>query len=174
MAITKERKQQIVKDLADKLARAKSIFFTKYFGVKANDINDLRRRFKQAGSEYAVAKKTLMNLALTESKVEGADTSQMEGEVATIFSYEDEIEPAKILDEFSKMHQSMQVIGGILNNKFLDAAQAKALAKLPSKVELYAQLVGSLQAPISGFVNALAGNLRNLVYVLKAIENKQK
>ena len=98
----------------------------------------------------------------------------MEGEVATIFSYEDEIEPAKILDEFSKMHQSMQVIGGILNNKFLDAAQAKALAKLPSKVELYAQLVGSLQAPISGFVNALAGNLRNLVYVLKAIENKQK
>ena len=169
MAINKQKKQEIVKELADKFARAKSVFFTKYFGVKANDINDLRRKFKTAGGEYTVAKKTLMERAFADSKIEGLEVKELEGEVATVFSYEDEVTPAKILDEFAKTHEGMQVLGGILENKFLNAEQAHALAKLPSKKELYGQVVGTLQAPIAGFVNALAGNLRNLVYVLKAI-----
>ncbi|PIR92203.1 50S ribosomal protein L10 [Candidatus Falkowbacteria bacterium CG10_big_fil_rev_8_21_14_0_10_44_15] len=173
MAINKEKKRTIVKELTDKFSRAKSVFFAKYFGVKANDINDLRRRFKQAGSEYIVAKKTLLSRALAESKIEGVNIGQTEGEVATIFGYEDEVAPAKILDEFSRTHESMQIIGGILADKFLSESEAKELAKLPSKIELYAKLAYSLQAPISGFVNALAGNLRNLMYALKAIETKK-
>lgn len=174
MPINKQRKQEIVEELADKLARAKSVFFTNYFGAKANDINDLRRKFKAAGSEYTVAKKTLMERAFADSKIKGLAVKGLKGEVATIFSYEDEVTPAKILDEFTKTHEGMQVLGGILENRLLSAEQARTLAKLPSKVELYAKVVGSLQAPISGFVNALAGNLRNLVYVLKAIEGKKQ
>jgi len=173
MAINKQKKQEIVKEFADKFTRAKSVFFTKYFGVKANDINDLRRRFKTVGGEYAVAKKTLIDRALAESKTAEVKTRELKGEIAAVFSYEDDVAPAKILDEFAKTHAGMQVLGGILENKFLSAEQARVLAKLPSKVELYAKVVGSLQAPISGIVNALAGNLRNLVYVLKAIENKK-
>ncbi|MFA6551830.1 MAG: 50S ribosomal protein L10 [Patescibacteria group bacterium] len=174
MPINKQKKQEIVKEFAEKFTRAKSVFFAKYFGVKANDINELRRQFRNVGSEYAVAKKTLLDRALAESHLDGIKTRGMDGEIAAIFSYEDEVAPAKILEEFIKKHEKVEFAGGILENKLLSAEEARSLAKLPSKLELYAKVVGSMQAPISGFVNALAGNLRNLVYVLKAIEDKQK
>ena len=90
------------------------------------------------------------------------------------FGYEDEVVPAKIVDEFKKTHEEqINFIGGVLENNFLSAEKIQELAKLPSKQELYAKIVGSLNAPISGFVNVLAGNMRNLVYVLKAIEEKK-
>jgi len=173
MAISKQKKQEIVKDLSDKFKRAKSVFFAKYFGVSANDVNDLRRKFKAAGSEYAIAKKTLLARAAEEGKVEGLDVRGLEGEIAAVFSYEDEVVPAKILDEFQKTHESVQMVGGILGSQFLSAVQAQAMAKLPGKQQLLGQLVGTIKAPVSGFANVLAGNLRGLVRVLKAIgENK--
>ena len=174
MAITKQKKQQIVKDLADKISRAKSIVFTKFFSVSANDINGLRNSFKEQNSEYVVAKKTLMDKAFEKADVAGVAMREIEGEVAAVFGYEDEAMPAKTLDAFAKTHQGMQFIGGILERRFIDAGAVQALAKLPSKLELYAKVVGSIQAPVSGFVRVLAGNLRGLVVVLKAIEEKKQ
>lgn len=173
MAITKGQKVKISKDLAEKVGKSKSIFFSKFFKVSANDINDLRAKFKENGSEYVVAKKTLLNRVFEQSGITGVNTKEMAGEIATVFGYEDEIIPAKILADFAKSHESMEILGGVLEDKFINAMQAKALALLPSKQELYAKVVGSINAPISGFVNALAGNLRNLVYVLKAVEEKK-
>ncbi len=173
MAITKNKKKEIIKDLEEKLARAKSIVFTKYFGVGANDINNLRNKFRESGSEYIVAKKTLIDIALEKTNIKGKKIKDIEGEVATILGYEDEVAPAKILSDFAKEHESMKVLGGVLENKFIDATKVKALAQLPSKKELYTKLVGSIKAPVSGFVNVLSGNLRGLVTVLKAIEEKK-
>ena len=118
----------------------------------ANDINDLRRKIKESGSEYTVAKKTLVDVAFADSKIDGLKTKEMEGEVATVFGYEDEVAPAKILDEFKKDHDSIEFMGGVLENKFIDAVQVQALAKMPSKSELYAKLVGSIKSPISGLI----------------------
>lgn len=174
MAVTKEKKQNIVKDLKEKLSKAKSVVFTKYHGVSANDINDLRAKFKDSGSEYVVAKKTLMDLAFDKSMIKGVKAKELEGEVAAIFGYEDEVMPAKILDEFAREHKTMEIIGGVLENKFIEAERIKALAKLPSKAELYAKIVGSIKAPVSGLVNVLGGNLRSLVCVLKAVEDSKK
>ncbi len=174
MAVSKQQKQEIVRDLQHKIKRAKSVVFTKFFGVGANDINTLRRKIKESGSEYTVAKKTLVDVAFADSKIDGLKTKEMEGEVATVFGYEDEVAPAKILDEFKKEHNGIELVGGVLENKFIDAAQVQALAKMPSKPELYAKIVGSIKAPISGFVNVLNGNLRGLVIVLKAIEDKKQ
>ncbi|MFH1325981.1 MAG: 50S ribosomal protein L10 [Candidatus Falkowbacteria bacterium] len=173
MAITKNKKKEIVRDLEKKLARAKSIVFTKYFGVNANDINNLRSKFRESGSEYIVSKKTLMDIALEKTDIKGKKIKDLKGEVAVILGYEDEVAPARILSDFAKEHESMEVLGGVLENKFIDAAKVKALAQLPSKQELYAKLVGSIKAPVSGFVNVLSGNLRGLVTVLKAIEDKK-
>ncbi len=175
MPKTKIQKQVISRDLSEKIKRSKSIIFAGFnaFGVKDNE--NLRDQLDKENGEYYVAKKTLLNLALKENNIE-VDTKSLDGKVAAIFSYEDEVASAKILGNFRKDKEKAEKIfflGGILDGKFLNKSEVEALSNLPSKTELYAKLVGSLNAPISGFVNVMAGNLRGLVTVLKAIGEKK-
>ena len=174
MAKNKKQKQEIITLLKDKIERAKSIIFTKFDCLAVGDNNELRKQLKAQGGEYYVAKKTLLDMALQDKKVDGLDIRKFDGRVATVFAYDDEVAPAKIVDDFKKkLEDQIDFLGGIIDNKFLNADEINKLAKLPSKQELRARIVGSINAPVSGFVNALAGNLRNMVYVLKAIENKK-
>lgn len=174
MPKTKEQKRTILKELSEKVANAKSIIFAKYSGLTVKENEDLRRKLRQDNNEYYVAKKTLFNLALKDKNVSGLDIKGFEGQIAAIFGYQDEVAPAKIVDQFKKDKEGkLEFIGGILENKYINAAEVNNLAKLPSKQELYAQIVGSINAPVSGFVNALAGNIRNLVQVLKAVGEKK-
>lgn len=175
MPKTKIQKQVISRDLSEKIKRSKSIIFAGFnaFGVKDNE--NLRDQLGKENGEYYVAKKTLLNLALKENNID-VDTKSLDGKVAAIFSYEDEVASAKILGNFRKDKEKADKIfflGGILDGKFLSKTEVEALSNLPSKNELYAKLVGSLNAPISGFVNVMAGNLRGLVTVLKAIGEKK-
>lgn len=175
MAKTKEQKKEIIKNLKDKISQSKSIVFTSFKGLGVKENQDLRQKLKAENSEYFVAKKTLMDLAFKDSKIDGLSPRELEGQVAVVFGYEDEVAPAKIVHEFQKSNEDkIEFLGGILEGKFLGAEEVGELAKLPSKQELYAKVVGSINAPVSGFVNALAGNLRNLVYVLKAVEENKK
>lgn len=174
MPKSKIQKQEIFRDLNEKIKKSKSVVFAGFnaLGVKDNEI--LRSKLREEKSEYYVAKKTLLDLALKENKVE-IDTKALEGKVAAIFSYEDEIASAKVLGNFLKDKEKegkIFFLGGVLDGKFLSKAEVEALSKLPSKNELYAKLLGSLNAPVSGFVNVMAGNLRSLVGVLKAISEK--
>jgi large subunit ribosomal protein L10 len=175
MAKSKEQKREILKDLTDRAERAKSIIFAGFerLGVKENE--ELRKGLKAENSEYCVAKKTLLNLVFSKLKLEGeVNARKFTGRVAAIFGYGDEVSPARIIGQFIRSHEEkVYFVGGILENKFLSAEEVAVLAKLPGKKELYARLAGSINAPVSGFVNALAGNLRNLVYALKAIEEKK-
>ncbi|MBN2884944.1 50S ribosomal protein L10 [Patescibacteria group bacterium] len=174
MPKSKIQKQEILRSLEKKIEKSKSVVFAGFnaLGVKDNEL--LREKLRQENGEYFVAKKTLLNLAFKNQGVDNLDTAGLDGKVAAIFSYEDEVAAAKVLDDFRKdKAQKLYFLGGILEGKLLSKEEIEAVAKLPSKLELYAKVVGSLNAPISGFVNALAGNLRNLVYVLKAIEEKK-
>ena len=174
MAKTKKQKEEILQKLNEKIKKAKSIVFAEFDGLGVKDNEKLRIKLKQENSEYYVAKKTLLNIALKEEKIKDLDVEKFNGRVATVFGYKDEVAPAKIVDEFKKTHEEkINFIGGVLENNYLSAEKIQKLAKLPSKEELYAKIVGSINAPISGFVNVLAGNMRNLVYVLKAIEEKK-
>lgn len=176
MPKNKQQKQDILTTLSEKIKKSKSVVFAGFNTLGVKDNEDLRSKLLAENSEYYVAKKTLLNRAFKDSKIEGLDTRQFEGKLATIFSYEDEVAPAKIIGEFKKDKEKSDKIfflGGILENKLLSREQVEALSQLPSKPELYAKMVGSLNAPISGFVNVLAGNLRGLVGVLKAISEKK-
>ena len=116
-----------------------------------------------------------MNLAFKD-QIGDLNVRSMDGKLAAVFSYEDEVAPAKIIANFRKDKEKADKIfflGGILENKLLSKEEMESLSQLPSKPELYAKLVGSLNAPVSGFVNVLAGNLRGLVGVLKAISEKK-
>ncbi len=170
MAKTKQQKEQEVKDLTDKLAQAKAVVFASYNSLTVSQTEDLRKSLRQTGSELKMAKKNLLKLALQNNKFTDDIVDNFTGSVTVAFGFDDEIAPAKILAKFSKTNEAMQIFGGILENKFIESNRVQALATLPSKEELLAKLVGSINAPVSGVVNVLAGNLRNLVFVLNAIK----
>jgi large subunit ribosomal protein L10 len=174
MPKSREQKKVILEDLADKVSRAKSVVFTKFEKLNVSDNEDLRRRLKAEGSEYCVAKKTLLAMSFKKNYPD-IDLKGLDGKVAAVFGFKDEVAPAKIVSEFKKGLEEEKIffLGGILENKLISAAEVENLAKLPSKKELYGMLVGSLNAPVSGFVNVLAGNLRGLVVALKAIGEKK-
>lgn len=174
MAKTKVQKQEILRDIAEKISKSKSMVFTSFNGMGVKQNEELRDKLKAENSEYYVAKKTLLSLALKEKSYD-VDFKDAEGQLSVVFGYEDEVAPAKIVDEFKKNNPDViDFNGGILENKYIDAAKVQELAKLPSKQELYAKMVGSLNAPVSGFVNVLSGNLRGLVVALNAIKEQKE
>ena len=173
MALTRKQKEQIVKDLIDNLSQTKSVVFADFQGLKMPEIEELRGKCIEEGIGYSVAKKTLLNIALEKAGIKDIDTKSIEGSLATVFGVEDEVAPAKILAEFAKDHEALEIKGGILEGKLVPVEEVIKLSKLPSKPELYAKIVGSINAPVSGFVNVLAGNLRGLVYALNAIKESK-
>ena len=170
--LTRNQKEEVVKDLADKIKRQKSLIFTDAKGVKVKDVQKIRRELKKLEAEYKVAKKTLMELALKKEKKE-MDLSQFSGSLATSFGYKDPISLIKVLAKLAKENENFKILGGMVEDRIVSADEIKALSKIPSKEILLAQLVGYIKGPISGFVNVLNGNMINLIGVLNAIkENK--
>ncbi|MFA5013399.1 MAG: 50S ribosomal protein L10 [Candidatus Paceibacterota bacterium] len=171
MALTKEKKQNIVSDLETKIAKQKAMVFMDFTGVKVKDMADLRNQLKDQGSELKVAKKTLLKIALKNKNIE-LDPQDIPGEIALALGYEDEIAPSKIVYQFSKINKKAKILGGYLASKFYGAEQIVSLAQLPGRQQLLGQLVGTINAPVSSFVSVLHGNLRNLVCALSAINEK--
>ena len=170
MAKTKQQKELTISDLVEKIKKSKSLVFINFEKLKVKDIEVFRKKCRLENLDYLVAKKTLLKLAFSKLGVTSADPKSMEKGIATVFGYKDEISPAKIVQTFAKDHESMYSVGGLINGVYFDHERIVALAKLPSKLELLAKVVGSIQAPVSGLVNVLAGNLRGLVYVLNSIQ----
>lgn len=170
MAKTKKQKQETIEQLSNNLSRTKSAVFINYYGLKVNELQKLRKICKEQKIDFLVTKKKLFKLCLEKTNLKEIALKKLEGELGVIFSYEDEIAPAKILKDFQKEHKILKINGGILEKKFIGANEILSLANLPSKQELLAKVVGGINAPIFEFVNVLAGNLRNFVCVLQAIK----
>lgn len=173
MAKTKLQKEQTVKQLIDGIKNAKTVVIAGYEGLKVTDSQELREKAKEENVQVISTKKTLLKLALEKAGIKDLDVKSIHGSVAVIFSTEDEVAPAKIVENFVKDHDKMQTWGGIVEQKIVDQDGIKRLALIPSKPELLAKLVGSLKSPISGLANVLSGNLRGLVNVLNAIKDNK-
>lgn len=165
MAITKQKKQEIVAELKDKVDRQKAMVFVGITGIKVKDIVDLRKRLKKAGGELKVVKKNLAEIVLKGKKM-AFEKGKYKTEIALAFGYEDEISPAKTVYQFSKENDKVQILGGFLENNPKNIEEIIALAQLPSKEELLAKLVGSISSPLSGLANVLQGNIKGLINVL--------
>lgn len=148
--------------------------FLGFQGLTAKDDLMLRRKFRAEGVDYTVAKKTLIKKGMESANVKGTEDFSPEGPVAVVIGYEDEIAPARIAKEFGKTNDKVKILGGVMNSELIGAEAMKQLASLPGKDQLRAQLVGTINAPISGFVNVLAGVERNLLNVLNAIAKEKK
>jgi large subunit ribosomal protein L10 len=172
MPKTKEQKSKILESLKEKVAKQKAMVFVDFTGLKMKDMSSLRKKMKDYNTEFKASKKTLMNIAFKDSKLD-IDTKKMSGELAMVLGYKDEISTAKVVWQFSQENDKVKILGGFINNEFVGADQIVTLATLPSREQLLAQLVGTVSAPVSGFVSVLNGNIRNLVYVLSQIKVAQ-
>ncbi len=172
MAINKQQKQETVASLVSGMKAAKGVVFANFQGLTVADSSQLRRDCRKENVSVLAAKKSLLKRACQEAGLTDIDPTIFKGGVATFYG-SDEVTPAKTVNTFAKTHEIVSIFGGVLEGKFVDAAQVKRLAALPSKTELLSKLVGTLNAPVSGFVNVLAGNLRNLVGVLNNIKNSK-
>lgn len=164
----------VVNEMKEKLQSAQGAVLVGFTGLSVADVTKLRRKFREGNVEYKVIKNTLTRIAANEVGYEGL-SEFLEGPTALAYSTEDAVAPAKILKEFIKetKTEALTVKVGICDGQVIDAAGVEALANLPSREELLAKLVGSMQAPISGLVNVLQGNIRNMVYVLDAVRAKK-
>lgn len=166
MAITKVEKKEILDKLKLRVANVKAIVFTNYQGLKVAEMQDLRKKLREKQINYEVIKTTLIKKSLQEAGIE-IDEKIYKKPVALAFSQGDEVEPNKIIYNFSKANEKLKILGAIIGNEFIEVDKVKALACLPGRDELYAKVVGSISVPLSGLVNVLEGNLRGLVSVLK-------
>lgn len=174
MAKTREKKEKEVVKLADNFAKAKSIIFTSFDGLAVVESRQLRSNLRKEKVNYQVSKKTLLYKALKDAKLEDVNLKELRGNIGVAFGLEDEIAPAKLLVKFASTHEQLKIQEGFLNGRIIGAEKVMALAKLPGKQELIAMVVGTIKAPLNGLVNVLSGNIRGLVTVLKALEEKKK
>lgn len=161
LAIRRAEKEQIVQSVAERMRRSKSIVLADYRGLTVAEDTELRARLRQAGIDYSVVKNTLTTRAAEQAEIEGLEPF-LTGPTAIAFSYDDPVAPAKILHEFSREHKALELKGGYVEGKVVDAKEIEALAKLPSREGLLSMLLSVLQAP-----------MRNLAYVLSQVAEKQ-
>jgi large subunit ribosomal protein L10 len=170
MAITKDKKQALVGELAELFASAKGTAVAKYQGISVAELQDLRKSARAAGVTIKVVKNRLVRVAMGDNTTyKAADTSALVGQLLYAFSADDEVAPAKVLDEFAKTHPTLELVVGF-SGEGLTLAQAdvKALAGLPSKHQLIAEVVAQLLSPIHDTTNALSGNLHGLLDGIEA------
>lgn len=176
MAKTRTQKEEILKQLTEKLGRAKSVVFADYRGLTMKQLSELRDKLYDQQAEFSVTKNTLLERALSNLSDLPAGRqglSYLNGPTATLFSYDDEISPIKLLVKALKNAGIGKIKTGFLGDDFLDENKINQLALLPTKGELKSQTVEVLAAPLRGIVGVLQGNLRNLVYAILEIQKKR-
>ena len=167
----KEEKSEVISELREKFARAKVAVITGYSGINVEQITDLRRKLSQSKVEYRVVKNTLAKKAVEGTTLEPLK-DHFVGPVGIALGYDDIVAPAKVLFEFSKTQNKLELKVGVLDGKLLKQADIKALATMPSLNALRGKIVGLLQAPASRIVGVLQAPGGQLARVLKAKADK--
>ncbi|MDD5416225.1 MAG: 50S ribosomal protein L10 [Candidatus Daviesbacteria bacterium] len=168
MAKTRQQKEDSVAKLSEQLSKAKSVVFADYKGLSMKQLSNLRDQLREVNGEFTITKNTLLQRALPTTNYQLP--TELEGPTATLFAYDDEISPIKILVKTLKDVALGKIKSGFFGGTALDEGKILQLAALPTKLELKGQIVGILAAPLQGMVSVLNGNLRNLVYALNQIK----
>ncbi len=169
---TLNAKKEVVSELSTKFKEAKALVLADYRGLTVEQDTELRSALRKAGVEYKVVKNTMTKFAADQNGLEGLDPF-LNGPTALALSTTDPVAPAKVLSDYAKKYDKLELKVGVVEGKIIDLAGIKALAELPPKEVLIAKVLGGFNAPISGFVNVLNGNIRGLVVALNAIAEQK-
>jgi large subunit ribosomal protein L10 len=170
MALSKDKKKIIFDDVSKILEESKLTVIAKYSGTSVKALQELRKNAKQTLTTIKVYKNRIVLKALQSNpKFKDIDTSVFTGMLIYASNKVDGLASAKAIADFSKTNPTLEIIGSIsIDGKFIDAVDTKQLATIPPLDVLRGQLVGTLSAPLGGFVNILVGNLRSMLNVLNA------
>jgi large subunit ribosomal protein L10 len=173
LALTREQKKQAVASYVDQISRSQAMILTNYRGLCVADMTELRRRLRETDAVLQVVKNTLFRLALEQAEIP-FPAEKLEGPIAVGYCFQDPPPVAKVLVDFAKETQSLQIRGAMLGAKLLDAEEIKALADLPSREVLLAQLIASVEGPMSSLVSTINAPMRELVQVLQARSEQEE
>lgn len=170
MAKTRQQKESDLAELTEKVKHAKSIVMSEYRGTTVKDIDTFRNALRKEAVFTKVYKVSLVQKALAANGI----TAELNYKAPVILaiSQDDEVAPARIVKTVGKDVKTINILSGVVDGALMSKAQVTALAELPSKQEMRGMLVRTINAPVSGFVNVLAGNVRGLLNVLNAIAAK--
>lgn len=170
--MAKADKETVVAEVKDKMQRASGAVLTDFRGLKVAELAELRRSLSDQGIEYKVYKNTLAKIAMSEVGL-GELNSFLEGPTALAFGYDDVIAAAKLLSGFSKKHANLTLKAGVIEGKVVDGKGVVAIAALPPREVLLAQLVGTMQAPIVSLARVLQGPVGALAIALGQIAEQK-
>ncbi len=173
MAITRDKKQSLVAELNEIFSGAKMVVFASFNGVAVKDLQKLRRAAREQGVGIKVVKNRLVRVAMANvDTFKETSTDDLKGQLLYAFSNDDEVVPAKVLNDFAKENPNLKLVGAFSGEGVnLDTEKTTDLAKLPSKDQLIAQVVATLLSPVNDVTNALSGNLHALLDGVEAKAN---
>jgi large subunit ribosomal protein L10 len=169
----RSEKEAIVAEVAERASRAVAMYFADFAKLTVAEETDLRREFRKNGVEYTVVKNTLARKALEQLSGYDRVFDKLVGPTGIAFSYDDPSAPAKIIKKFSEKSGKFQLKAAIVEKQIYDGSKLEQLASLPTRKEVVASILGSLQSPISGVVGAINAVARDLVSVIDAVEKKK-
>ncbi len=169
---TKAFKQDKVSLIKEKVDKAQVAIVTEYKGYSVEEITNLRRALQKEGGDYMVTKNTLAKIAVKDTPYEVL-TETFKGPIAIAFGFEDQVAPAKALSKFIKDTKKGEIIAAAMDGRLMSAAEAKALATLPSKEEIYAKMLGCVNSPASGIVGGINGVMAALTRAVAAVRDQK-
>lgn len=173
MAISRQRKQDVVAEYGEWIQRSRALIVTEYTGLTVKQLDELRAKVREVGGEFHIVKNTLGKLALKQANYPLAD-QMFEGSTAVTFAFTDAPATAKVVSEYARTSDFLKIKGGYLGPDLMTAEQVKALADLPPLPVMRAQLLGTILAPASKLVRTLAEPARSLAAVLQAYADRDK
>ncbi len=169
----KEEKGQAIEELKKKFSEAKAVILTDYKGMTVAELSDLRRLLRSGEVEFSVVKNTFARIASQDTPISAAKTA-FKGPVAVAIGYKDPVLAAKKVIDFSKKNEKLKLSGGVIEGKFFNAAEVKAIAELPPREVLLSMLAGAFQAPASKLAAALSATVSSFAYAMSALKAKKE
>ena len=169
---TKAFKDEKIEKIKEKVDKAQVAILTNYQGLTVEEITKLRRSIQKGGGDYMVTKNTLTKIAIKDTPYEVLSDS-LKGPSAIAFGFEDPVSPAKALSQFIKEAKKGEIVAAVLEGKLLTAQEAKALANLPTKEELFAKMLGCVNSPATGIVGSINAVMAQLTRAMAAVRDQK-
>jgi large subunit ribosomal protein L10 len=169
----RSQKEQIIVEVAEIASRARGMFFTDFTGLTVEQATELRREFRKSGIQYKVVKNTYIRKAL--ERLGGYDKvyDGLVGPTGVAFAFEDPVAPAKIIQKFSDKHKKLSLKVCVIEREVYSGARLEEIARIPTRDEIMASILGSIQAPMAGVPGALQAVVRELVSVIDEVGKKK-
>jgi large subunit ribosomal protein L10 len=173
--ITKEKKKEIARELSEKISKVNNLYFIDFSNMTVADSIDLRRAFKEKGVEYRVVKNTLIKRTLAGNSKFPFKDENYSGMTALAFGYDDALAPSKVLKQYLEKNkrETPKLKAAVVESQYYDGSKLKELASLPSRDELIAGILGSINAPVTGILGVVNSVMRDLIYLIEEVAKKK-